>query len=192
MNRRGSVVFGSRALSGPRDQCGGAAPYFCLCIPRMDQARKRNSIEGRRRHAWPTAVRAVILFAPSDDRPAEAVVQFLDYSIFTVLQVTSIAQTPFTVSDLIVNGEFRPTLVVGSLSERFSPLRLPVQMNSGSSFGAVLQAPVSTAVLPFCYPKVPAFLLISTEHGDFVFDAGEIIRPDGSSPVTMDKFCADL
>jgi len=144
----------------------------------MEQARKRNLIECRNRSAWPTAVRAVILFAPSDDRPAEVVIQFLDYAIFTVLQLTCIAKTPFTVTDLVVNGEFRPTLVVGSLSERFSPLRLPVQMNSGSSFGAVLQAPVSNAAFPFCYPKVPACLLISTDHGSFAFNAGEIIRSD--------------
>ena len=134
----------------------------------------------------------MILFAPSNDPPAEVVIQFLDYAIFTVLQLTCIAKTPFTVTDLIVNGEFRPALVVGSLSERFSPLRLPVQINSGSSFGAVLQAPVSTAALPFCYPKVPASLLISTEHGDFVFNAGEIIRPDGGSPAIIDKLYADL
>jgi len=144
----------------------------------MHQTRQRDSINGQSRSAWPTAVRAVIWFTPSDERRAEVVIQFLDYAIFTVLQLTCIAQTPFTVTDLVVNDEFRPSLVVGSLSERFSPLRLPVQMNPGSSFGAVLQAPVSTALLPFCYPKVPASLLISTDHGDFVFNAGEIIRSD--------------
>jgi len=158
----------------------------------MHQARKRDSVNGRSRSTWPTAVRAVILFTPSDDRPAEVVIQFLDYAIFTVLQLTCIAKAPFTVTDLIVNGEFRPALVVGSLSERFSPLRLPVQMNSGSSFGAVLQAPISTAVIPFCYPKVPASLLISTDHGDFVFNAGEIIRPDGSPPAIMNNLCSAL
>ena len=44
-------------------------PFLFACAPLMEQARKRNSIEGRRHSAWPTAVRAVILFAPSDDRP---------------------------------------------------------------------------------------------------------------------------
>jgi len=156
-------------------------PFLLPVHPIMDQARKCNSIEGRRRHVWPTPVRAAILFAPADDRHTEVAIQFLDYAIFTVLQLTCIAQVSLTVTDLIVNNEFHPLLVVGSLSERFSSLRLPVQMSRGSSFGAVLQAPVSTAVRPFCYPKVPKSLLLSTDHGDFVFDAGEVIRLGGST-----------
>jgi hypothetical protein len=144
----------------------------------MNQAGKRDSIHGRSRPAWPTAVRAAILFAPSDDRSDGLVVHFLDYAIFTVLQLTSVSNASFSVTDLIVNGEFRPALAIGSMSDRFYPLRLPVQMCHGSSLGVALRAP-ATVELSACYPKMPASVVVSTDRGDFAFHAGELIHPNG-------------
>ena len=158
-------------MAGPR-------PFFLPVRPLMNQVGKRNLINGRSRPAWPFAVRAAILFAPSDGPNAGVVVHFLDYAIFTVLQLTNIANAPFSLTDLIVNGEFRPALAVGSLSDRLYPLRLPAPMGYGSSFGAVLRAPASVE-LSACYPKMPASVVVSTDRGDFAFHAGELIQPDG-------------
>ena len=150
----------------------------------MHQEKKRESINGRNRSAWPTSVRAVSLFAPSDGRFADVVVHFLDYSIFAALQITSIAQAPLSVTDLIVNGEFRPSLAVGSLSDRIVSLRLPVQMCHGSSFGAVLRAPASDEVQSRCYPKKPIRVTLSTNRGDFHFEISEtILREEPGVPI---------
>jgi len=150
----------------------------------MKQARKRGSNKDQSRCAWPTTVRAAIPFAPSDNCP-EVVVHFIDYAIFAVLQLTSIAKESFAVTDLIVNGEFRPVLAVANISDQFFPLRFPIQMGEGSSLGAVLRAPATRIAASACYPKMPESLVVSTDHGDFTFNALELIRPGGGSPATL-------
>lgn len=148
----------------------------------MKQAKDTDPLKHPARHGWPSAVRLAIPFTPADDHPSGLAVHFLDYAIFTVLQVTLTADTPLTVSDLLVNGEFRPAFVTGSLSDQFLPLRLPMQMNRGTSFGAVLRAPAATIVpLDCCYPKAPASLAVTTNRGTFTFQAGEPI-PNAVSP----------
>ena len=120
---------------------------------------------------WPTAVRAAISFVPENDQCPKIFVNYLDYAIFTVLQLTSVAEGSFTVNDLVVNGEFRPAFGVANISDQFIRLRLPMEMGRGSVLSAVMQAPVTRVAASSCYPKMPERLLISTKHGDFTFTA---------------------
>jgi len=145
----------------------------------MKQAKEHDSFDHHTRHAWPTAVRLAIPFIPLDSDPSGVAVHFLDYAIFTVLQLTSTTETPLTITDLLVNGEFRPVLMPDGLSDRLIPLRLPALMYRGSSLGAVLRAPASRAALmTCCYPKSPASLVVATNRGSFSFTAAE---PHGSA-----------
>ncbi|MDD5350462.1 MAG: hypothetical protein PHQ12_09650 [Chthoniobacteraceae bacterium] len=141
----------------------------------MNQTRKSHVL----RPAWPEAIQATALFVPTNNRNGDVpvTVQFLDYAILTVLQVTSVSKTPFIVTDLIVNGEFHPALVFADLADCFPALRWPQPMRHGSSFRAILQAPPRPGVtLASCYPKAPAALVLSTSCGDFAFEAGKLLR----------------
>jgi len=122
---------------------------------------------------WPTSVRAVIPFPPEPNNTPEFVVDYLDYAIFAVIQITSIARVTFPLNSLVVNGEFRPVFAVGETSDQLVPLCLPIRMDYGQSFGAILRAPFSKISASGCYPKLPASLVISTGHGDFRFTAGK-------------------
>ena len=50
---------------------------------------------------------------------------FLDYAIFSVLQLTSTGQEPFSLTDLVVNGEFRPVASPRLFRHNPQPQRLP-------------------------------------------------------------------
>ena len=131
---------------------------------------------------WPGAVREVILFTGTS--PDKIIAQFIDYAIFSVLQFTNISETPLIVTDLLVNGEFHPTLAAPNLSGQFPPLWLPLQMRRGSSFGAVLQAPaIIKPALECCYRKPPVSVVLSTDQGDFAFMAVQVIRRDDDGPL---------
>jgi len=164
-------------MAGPR-------PFFCLGmgIFMRNQTKECNSANGRSHSEWPTVVREVILFTGVP--PGKIIAQFLDYAIFSVLQFTHISEAPLIVTDLVVNGEFHPTLAVPNISGQFSPLRLPLRMRRGSSFGAVLQAPaVNDLGRGCCYRKLPVSMVLSTDHGDFAFMAVQVIRRDDDGPV---------
>ena len=126
----------------------------------------------------PTAAQAVTLFRSDNLSPdPPMVVQFIEYGIFASLQLTSLAETPFSVTDLLVNAEFRPTLSLANLANWFLPLQLPKSMHRGTSFSAILQAPAAAGVtLACCYPKAPATLRIATNQGVYEFTATELIR----------------
>jgi hypothetical protein len=53
----------------------------------------------------------------------------------------------------------------------------------------VLRAPATRIAVSSCYPKMPESLVVFTDHGDFTFNALELIRPGGGSPAT---FCVGL
>lgn len=190
VTRRGPFAFWHRASQGLGTQRGGPRPFFCLCTSLMHQARKRNAKNGHPQE-WPTTVRAVIPFSPANDQHSEIVVYCLDYAIFTVLHITSIGKQAFTVRDLVVNGEFRPSFGVANISDQFFSLRFPMEMTRGSVLSSVLQAPATRITVSSCYPKMPESLVVSTDHGDFTFTALEIISPGGNPPA-MTKRCADL
>jgi hypothetical protein len=146
----------------------------------MKQAKQGDSIQGQRGQQLPTAVQAMTIFVPPDPNAASLVeIKLLNYAIFTALQLTSVSKTPFTVVDLIVNGEFHPLLTVSDHTDWFMSLRMPKLMDPGSSFRAVLQAPVINSVKSSrCYPKLPMSVMIVTSLGNFTFLASEGIRVD--------------
>lgn len=137
----------------------------------------RNAPLVRNRSTWPNAVQAVTPFVSTDNQNFSLFVNLFDYAIVETLQITSITKTLFTVTDIIVNGEFRPTLSLANVTPWIVVLRFPKPMNQGMSFFAVLRAPaIPTLSLGSCYPKPPVSLVISTNYGEFAFKAGVAIR----------------
>ena len=162
---------------------------------------KRNSGEGsgrphtRRRRRGSriyylpaSTARAVTLFCPSCESSVEVkddellAVELLEYGIVTFMVITSVSRTPFSVHDVIINSEFHPFLTAGLTPDACSPEKLffaipwPIQMNCGSSFFAVIQAPAAAdGIQKHCYRKKPERLMVSTNRGDFSFDLSETI-----------------
>jgi len=155
--------FGVRVFREPRDQRGSGSPP-------MEKIRKYKSLGSCSESKWPTTVQSVTLFAPTNNAETPVVVYHLNCSDFTVLQIKNVAQAPFEITDLTVNGEFQPTISI--CSDRFHFLRLPMLMPPGSSFGAVLQTPPRAPLPPDCsYWKAPVSLTIFTDRGYFDFQA---------------------
>jgi hypothetical protein len=156
----------------------------------MNQDKECEPLNVSNRSAWPAAVQAVTLFTPvGNAKTPPVVVHYLECAAFTALQITSIADTLFAVTDLTVNGEFQPAISI--FADQFRFLRLPVSMLRGFSFGAVLQPPPSANMPVDCYyPKMPVSLVVFTDRGNFTFHASETTRVNGAPPAVMKTVCS--
>jgi len=155
----------------------------------MGRNRTRRTRRGPRIYYLPASTaRAVTLFCPACESSADVredellAVELLEYGIVTFMVITSVSRTPFSVHDVIINGEFHPFLTAAITPNTCSPEKLffsipwPVIMNCGSSFFAVIQAPAAAdGIQKHCYQKITERLMVSTNRGDFNFQLSETI-----------------
>jgi hypothetical protein len=145
-----------------------------LSIKENDMKTRKNTTTHPYQHPRHNiAPRTVITFIALGDIHTPTEVFYFDFLLFRILRITNTTRSKLTVTDLIVNREFKPGAM---LTDWFYLLRFPVVLEERAYFEAVLQPPSVADLPPDCsYLKLPAVLTLSTNRGEFSFQGGKNI-----------------
>lgn len=160
-------------LLGPSVRRAGSRPSFCL---RWTDFR----INMAKTYYLPTvaaiAVAPFTPIAPETDDPLT--VEYLDYGVIGGLQITSLSYRPLTIEKVLVNDEFHPFLHALRGNGTFLCIGFPrCLLKYGDSFITVTHAAAAADhIRSLCYEKPIEQVQISTNLGDFAFEAGETLR----------------
>jgi hypothetical protein len=122
---------------------------------------------------------AVAFFVPVERSADDEVlaVEYLNYGIIGGIQITSLSSTLVVVLNVLVNGEFAPSLHApreegrGAYLRRGFPRQLP---EYGCSFITVTDAPAAPDhIRSLCYGKPVTEVEVFTSHGNFVFEMSD-------------------
>ncbi len=138
------------------------------------------------------AALAFTLFTPANcganQRRTEEIlaVEYLNYGVIGGVQITSLSHRPITVTSVLINNEFYPSLHAprektngASLLKGF-PRRL---CGYGTSFITITDAPAAPdPIRALCYGKPITEVAICTDRGDFTFRINEIMGDSDLPP----------
>ncbi|XHR29136.1 MAG: hypothetical protein ACFUZC_00945 [Chthoniobacteraceae bacterium] len=102
-------------------------------------------------------------------------IEALDYLVISVLQITGLSSPEIRILSVQADGAFPLVVSVENTTDFFSQTQYPLRIGYGASHSLLLNAPTASSdrIRQHCYPPKPREIVIDTDLGPVVFEAGE-------------------